>query len=100
MKISCLYHIHCPRTREVKLLVMAKFFSCLTKYHTMMTYPVLNYAPLCEDVWGIGSICASVLKLGTKMEESGQLLFPAALSPGKRPQYPLERRPSRPQGRS
>jgi len=29
-----------------------KLFLYLTKYHAMETYPVLNYAPHHEDVWG------------------------------------------------
>jgi hypothetical protein len=32
---------------------------CLTMYHTMTMYPVLNYAPCHEDVLGSGSITSA-----------------------------------------
>jgi hypothetical protein len=38
-----------------------KFSLCLTKYHTMKTYPVLN-----EDLWGCGGIAPRILNLSTR----------------------------------
>jgi len=34
------------------MTVKVKLSVCLTKYHAMKTYPVLNQTPRRKDVWG------------------------------------------------
>jgi hypothetical protein len=41
--------------------IKAKLFLCLTKYHTMKMYPVLNLAPCHEDVFESGGTAPHVL---------------------------------------
>jgi hypothetical protein len=64
----------------------------------MKSYPVLNYAPGHEDVWGSGSRVPRILNLGTRL--SCQLHDPSALPPAYEPWYPLDRRLDGPQRRS
>jgi hypothetical protein len=49
------FHIMCK--------VKVKLSLCLTKYHAITTYPVLNQAPRHEDVWGSAGIAAHILTL-------------------------------------
>jgi hypothetical protein len=58
------------------------------------TYKALRH----EGVWGCGCIVPHLLDLGISW--SGQLHAPAALTPGRSPWYPLDRRLGRPQSRS
>jgi hypothetical protein len=57
-----------------------------------------NWAPRHEGILGRGGIAPHILDLGTRW--SGQLNAPAALSQGKSPWYPLNRRLGGPQSLS
>jgi hypothetical protein len=39
---------------------------CLTKYHSMMTYPILNQAPRQEYIWGSKGIASRIIILDTR----------------------------------
>jgi len=72
--------------------VKVKFSLCLTKYHTMKTYPMFNYAPRHEDAFRSGDTAPCILNSALHGGEW------SALHPGcftrrrKNPRYPLVRR--------
>jgi hypothetical protein len=55
----------------VEVKVKVNLSLCLTKYHAMRMYLMLNEAPHCEDILGIGSIASQILNRGTRLEVSG-----------------------------
>jgi len=55
----------------------------LTKYHTMKTYPLLNYVPRSGNVLGSRGIAPRILDLGIRWKVGGQLHAPATLPPEK-----------------
>jgi hypothetical protein len=77
-----------------------KLSLCLTKYHAMKTYPVLNQAPHHEHLLERESIAPRLPTLGTRREKvvrfTPRPLYHRENSPWK----PLDRRLSGPRGRS
>jgi hypothetical protein len=76
----------------VNLSGHVKLFLCLTKHHSVKTYPVLNWAPHHEDVWGSGDIAPCVPNVGTRCWW-GVSFTPWPVYPrGKSPRYSLNGR--------
>jgi len=69
-----------------------KFLLCLTKYHAIKSYLVLNYAPWHEDVWGSGGIAPPILNLCTRWRRVVSFTSRLLYSRGRNPRYPLYRR--------
>jgi hypothetical protein len=76
-----------------KKYIMLKLSLCVTKYHAMKTYPVLNEAPRHEDLWVTGGVAPRILKCLLSFS-------PRPLYPREKNRYSLDRRLGGPQNRS
>jgi hypothetical protein len=74
---------HCKK--KVKLSL------CLTNYHAMTTYPMINYAPHDEDILRSGSTAPHILKLGIWLGCVISFTLRPLYPQGKSPQYPFDR---------
>jgi hypothetical protein len=77
--------------------VKAKLSLCLTKYHTIKTYPLLNYASHHKDVLGSGGMAPRILNLSTKWRWVVSFTPRPLYCRGKSPRHPLDRRLDGPQ---
>jgi hypothetical protein len=76
------------------------WFLCLTKYHAMKLYPVLNQAARHRDIWRNGGITPHLLNHGSRWRWVVSFTPRPLYLRGKSPRYPLDRRLGGPQSRS
>jgi hypothetical protein len=76
------------------------FALCLSAYHSMNTYPALNWTLRREDAWGSGGIALRILNVGTRWGWEVNFTPQPLYTQGNSPQVPLERRLSGPRSRS
>jgi hypothetical protein len=70
---------------------------CLTKYHTMKMYLLVNYTPHLEDIWRSRGIAPCILNLSIRWRWVVSCMPWPLYSQGKSPQKPLDSRLGRPQ---
>jgi hypothetical protein len=82
----------CECVRVTKMIkVKVKLSLCLTIYHGMKTYPVLNWAPRLEHVLGSGIVAPRILNLGTRWRCVVRFTTRPLYPRGKSPRYTLDR---------